>query len=101
MRRSLWMTCSTGWRRATGGWACDAPMLGDSWVWERLGVAVFVSEVIIPFLKLLDARGGFRVTGEGGSRTSAILQRNHAARKNEETAASKRKWGKKSKSSCG
>jgi len=29
-------------------------------------------------LKLLDARGGFRVTGEGGSRTSAILQRKHA-----------------------
>jgi hypothetical protein len=54
-----------------------------------------------PFLMLLDARGGFRVTGEGGSRTSAILQRKHAARKNEETAALKRKWRKKSKSSCG
>ena len=30
---------------------------------------------------LLDARGGFRVTGEGGSRTSAILQRKRVARK--------------------
>src|SRR5271154_4766648 len=56
------MTCSTGWRRATGGSACVAPMLGDSWDWERLGVAVFVSEVMDPFLDA--ARRARRVSGD-------------------------------------
>src|SRR5579863_10223405 len=51
MRRSLCMKCSTGWRRATGGWACDSAVLGGSWDWARLGVAVFVSEVMGSFFE--------------------------------------------------
>src|SRR5258708_480092 len=42
---------------------------------------------------LLDARGGFRVTGARGSPTSRILQQKHGERKNSAALRGKGKWG--------
>ena len=78
-------------------------MLGVvGWASGRLGVAVFESEVIGPlfdsFVRCCLARGGFRVTCEGGARLSSILQRKRAARKRvAEAAAAKSTNGERNR----
>src|ERR1700689_5089155 len=105
MRRSSWRTCSTGCRRAMGGCGWTTGALKPSCDPGRLGVAVFVSGFMGPCLRLLslmllDARGGLRVTGEGGFAYVRYTTTESRSRKNERELGRKHKWRGKSKSNC-